>query len=105
MHSTYYKGDQRYTGGESSARNCESSSFAQSRVSCSTCRLPDSSSNVDCHTHFGRYDIADQKETNDYSYSQRYDKLKATEYQTSEHMGAIGEYYPFVSVLLCKRAT
>ena len=111
MHSTYYKGhqswgnyDDRYFGGyytsygSSSAHRCTSSS-------CSYCRLPGSSSNVDCDQNFGG-----QYQWKDYYYSDnspsyfRWDKLTNPAYQTSTYMAPIGEYYPFASVLLCKRA-
>jgi len=29
--------------------------------------------------------------------------MRSTTYQTSTYMAPIGEYYPFASVLLCKR--
>ena len=34
----------------------------------------------------------------------KWDKLTNPAYQTSTYMAPIGEYYPFASVLLCKRS-
>ena len=56
-------------------------------------------------TYGGTYDFAQ-----DYGlYSTRYysywwDRMRSTTYQTSTYMDPIGEYYPFASVLICKRA-
>jgi len=33
-----------------------------------------------------------------------YDKLRNKHYQTPEYMAPLGEYYPFISILVCKRA-
>ena len=39
----------------------------------------------------------------DSSAQYRWDKLTNPAYQTTDYMAPIGEYYPFASVLLCKR--
>ena len=54
----------------------------------------------------GRYDF---ELTNYGSYSTEYyaywwDRMRSPTYQTTDYMGPIGEYYPFASVLLCKRS-
>jgi len=112
MHSTYYKGnsaysddyDERYFGGYYTAWGSSSSSYKCTSSSCSYCRLPSSSSNVDCDTYFGGHY---QDKDYFYSYSSsayyKWDKLTNPAYQTSTYMAPIGEYYPFASVLLCKR--
>lgn len=33
-----------------------------------------------------------------------YDKLRSKTYQTPENLAPLGEYYPFISILVCKRA-
>jgi len=100
MHPTYYKGnsayssdyDERYFGG-----------YTCNSPSCSNCKLPDSSSAVTCATHFGgHYQVTDDRVLQG-SYYYTYDKLGNPAYQTSTYMAPIGEYYPFASVLLCKR--
>jgi plastocyanin len=122
MHSTYYKGnadisatldsayDDRYFGGYYSYANGQSyattSYDCTSPSDCNYCSLPDGGF-VDCETHFGRYSHLDYfTHYTNYAYNSvaRWDKLRNSAYQTSEYMGPIGEYYPFASVLLCKRA-
>jgi len=111
MHSTYYKGhpnwgdyDDRYFGGYYTSYGASSTSRCSSS-SCSYCRLPGSASNVDCDQNFGG-----QYQWKDYFYSDnspsyfRWDKLTNPAFQTPTYMAPIGEYYPFASVLLCKRS-
>jgi len=111
MHSTYYRGnsawtgnyDDRYFGGYYTSYGSSSGSSCTSRT-CSNCRLPDGSSNVDCDANFGgHYQYKDYYYSGSSSFF-RWDKLTNPAYQTPEYMGPIGEYYPFASVLLCKRA-
>ena len=113
MHSTYYKGnsayssdyDDRYFGGYRTAWGSSSTGYPCNGPSCTACRLPDSSSGVDCATYFGgHYQMTDDRARGVQSSSYyKYDKLANPAYQTSTYMAPIGEYYPFASVLLCKR--
>jgi len=120
MHSTYYKGDptsyeyptnqlydDRYFGGYYSARGAGSTDAdggCSTSGACTFCSLPGSNARIDCQTNFGG-----KAQLNDYHHSSvtsrfaRYDKLTNPAYQTSDYMAPIGEYYPFASVLLCKR--
>jgi hypothetical protein len=116
MHSTYYKGDStastssygiyddRYFGGYFAAQGNGAIRFgyACSSTACTECTLPGSSSRIDCKSNFGG-----KAQNVDYGASSshyfRYDKLTNPAYQTSDYMAPIGEYYPFASVLLCKR--
>ena len=121
MHSTYYKGDpsistnrdsqndDRYFGGHNThagGSDYSSSSYdCTSATDCNYCALPGGAF-VDCEENFGRYaflDYMNSRETYPRYYSARWDKLKNPAYQTSTYMAPIGEYYPFASVLLCKR--
>lgn len=113
MHSTYYKGhpswkagnyDDRYFGGYYTS-NGQGVYNPCTGTSCSACRLPGSSSNVNCDANFGgHYQWKDHYYSNNGAAYYRWDKLTNPAYQTSTYMAPIGEYYPFVSILLCKRA-
>jgi len=56
-------------------------------------------------TYGGTYDF-ELTDYSDYStdyYAYWWDRMRSTTYQTTDYMAPIGEYYPFASVLLCKR--
>ena len=51
------------------------------------------------------FPMYDFRARDDGGYKYYYDKLRHTKYQTPEYMAPLGEYYPFVSILVCKRAS
>ena len=110
MHSTYFKGSQRFTGGRVSNAICTGESdYSADSYTCDRCKLPDGSK-TDCDAFGGGYDIADYfyKVTSGASvvrsWNYLWDRLSHPSYQTAQYMGPIGEYYPFASILICKRS-
>ena len=113
MHSTYYKGnkafsesyDDRYFGGYYTSFGSSSTGYRCQGPSCGYCRLPGSNSNLNCDTHFGgHYQLQDWFYSHNSNRYYRWDKLTNPAYQTPMYMGHIGEYYPFATILICKRA-
>ena len=126
MHSTYYKGTSsqssssdagayRYTGDYWQYNFGGDRSTCSSWQDCNYCLLPSGAPRVgstygtaptgyvyvDCESNFGgMWDMYDDSSSNSYV---KWDKLRNPAYQTSTYMAPIGEYYPFASVLLCKR--
>ena len=110
MHNTYWKGghvvngayDERYMGGYYDSFGTSGTSNQCTGSGCTKCNLPGSDANINCQDNFG---VAQDR---DYYYSAnsaswyKFDKLVNKAYQTPKYMAPIGEYYPFVSVLICK---